>query len=172
VEQQCSCWRPQLSSWNNARRMPEIVQNYLIEVVSVQLTLIVWLFCRTNFLQLVIEHLRLRLPKRGTAYQRTWRHHQFCYLRLKTHLYRRSERKLNILYIAWFFTSVTNSSMSTKQRIKNCGGQSLGSPLSASLLALSNARCKFSKSTRQNATFEINFNLVYNLYNYIYYHEL
>ena len=44
---------------------------YPVDVVSVQLILIVWLYRRTTFLRLEIDHLTLLLPKRGTAYRNT-----------------------------------------------------------------------------------------------------
>ena len=46
-------------------------------------------------------------------------------------------------------TSFTKSSTSTRHLMKKCGGQSLGSPLSANLLALSNARCRSSYAAQQ-----------------------
>jgi len=44
---------------------------YLVDVVSVQPTLIVWLYHRTNCLQLTTDPLRSPLLKRGTVYRRT-----------------------------------------------------------------------------------------------------
>jgi len=49
---------------------------FLVDVVSVQPTLIFWLYHRTNCLQVATDSLRLSLLKRGTVYRRTWHHRQ------------------------------------------------------------------------------------------------
>jgi len=45
--------------------------NYLVDVVSFSVN-------TNRLVGLASEHIRLLQPKRGTAYRRTWRHHQLC----------------------------------------------------------------------------------------------